>query len=190
VDTAGIGAAAPDPVEALGIERSRAALAQADLALLVIEASRPPNDADRAIAALVGNRPAIVVLNKIDLVAGLPAGHLGTDGRSCLLDAPSVCLSTLTGEGMDLLEDAIVEPILSGRVTPSAPVVTNPRHKEALSRALEHVQAARQAHGAGLVADLVAIDLAAAVHALGEITGQTASDDLVSAIFGSFCVGK
>jgi tRNA modification GTPase len=190
VDTAGIGALAQNAIEELGVERSRTALAQADLALLVVDASHPPAEADREIAVLVGSQLAIVVLNKIDLVANLPAGHLGAGGRSCLLDAPAVALSALTGEGMDRLEAAIVEPVLSGLVTPSAPVVTNPRHKEALSRALDHVVAALQAHGAGLAADLLAIDLAAAVHALGEITGQTASEDLVSAIFGSFCVGK
>jgi len=190
VDTAGIGTLAQNPIEALGIERSRAALAQADLALLVVDASRPPADADRAIAALIGARPAIVVLNKIDLVTGLPSSHLGADGRSCLLDAPAVALSALTGEGLDRLEEAIVEPVLSGQVTASAPVVTNPRHKEALSQALDHVEAARQACRAGLAVDLLAIDLAAAVNALGEITGQTASQDLVSTIFSNFCVGK
>jgi tRNA modification GTPase len=190
VDTAGIGALAQNPIEALGIERSRAALAQADLALLVVDASPPPADGDRAIAALIGARPAIVVLNKIDMVIGPPAGHLGADGRSCLLDAPAVALSALTGEGLDRLEEAIVDTVLSGQVTASAPVVTNPRHKEALSRALDHVEAAHQAYRAGLTADLLAIDLAAAVNALGEITGQSATEDLLSTIFSSFCVGK
>jgi tRNA modification GTPase len=190
VDTAGIGARAQDPIEALGIERSRAALAQADLALLVVDASRPPAYPDRALAALVGNRPAIVVLNKIDLVSALPEGHVRADGRSCLLDAPAVPLSALTGKGLDGLEAAIVAPVLSGQVAPSAPAVTHPRHQEVLSRALDHVRAAQQANCAGLAADLVAIDLSAAVHALGEITGQTASDELVSTIFGAFCVGK
>ena len=71
-----------------------------------------------------------------------------------------------------------------------APMVTSPRHKEALTRALEHVQAAHASHQADLVADLVAIDLMAAINALGEITGQTASDDLLETIFGTFCIGK
>jgi len=189
VDTAGIGSP-QNRIEALGVERSHAALAQADLALLVLDASQPPVEADRAIAALIGDEPALVVLNKIDLVTGCPEGHLTADGHSCLLSAPIVTLSALTGEGMERLEHAIVEAVLSGQVTASAPVVTNPRHKEALGRALGHVEAARQGLRAGLSADLQAIDLAAAVRALGEITGQTASEDLVSTIFARFCVGK
>jgi tRNA modification GTPase len=68
--------------------------------------------------------------------------------------------------------------------------VNNPRHKEALDRALSHAAAAREAWQAKVEADLVTIDLAAAISALGEITGQTASEDLVETIFGTFCVGK
>ncbi|MFN2167827.1 MAG: tRNA uridine-5-carboxymethylaminomethyl(34) synthesis GTPase MnmE, partial [Anaerolineae bacterium] len=81
--------------------------------------------------------------------------------------------------------------VFSGRVAASeAPLVTSPRHKEALRRALDHVDAARTAHRAGVEVDLLAIDLTAAVQALGEITGQTASEDLVETIFANFCVGK
>jgi tRNA modification GTPase len=68
--------------------------------------------------------------------------------------------------------------------------VTSPRHQEALQRALDHANAALTAHRAGITADLVAIDLTAAINALGEITGQTASDGLVETIFSNFCVGK
>jgi tRNA modification GTPase len=71
-----------------------------------------------------------------------------------------------------------------------APVVTSPRHKEALNRALDHVNAARAAHDSGISTDLIAIDVTAAVNALGEITGQTAGEDLIETIFGNFCVGK
>jgi len=89
------------------------------------------------------------------------------------------------------LEEAIVEAVFSGQVVASAaPLVTNPRHKEALTRALEAVEAAATAHRSGVPEDLTAIDLTAAVNALGEITGQTASDNLVDTIFGAFCVGK
>jgi len=174
VDTAGIAAGTRDPIERLGIERSRAALEQADLALLVLDASQPPGSADRDIAALLNGKPAIVVLNKIDLPGGERREAAG------VLAAPLVPVSALTGAGLDDLEAAMVEAVFSGQVTASgAPLVTSQRHKEALCRALGHVEAA-----------LVAIDVAAAVHALGEITGQTASDELVETIFASFCIGK
>jgi tRNA modification GTPase len=185
VDTAGITQKTEDPIERLGIERSRAALAQADLALLVVDTSQPLNDADRAIAALIESRPSIVVANKIDL---LESRH---HAPCPWLDALSIPVSAVTGEGLAALEEAIVETVFSGQVRASeAPAVTSPRHKEALNRALDHVEAAYAARQIGQLADLVAIDLVAAVNALGEITGQTASEDLVETIFGSFCVGK
>ena len=240
IDTAGI-ASPQNEVEALGIERSRAALVQAGLALLVLEAGRPPDEADFAIARLIGTTPAIVVLNKVDLVDGLREGPAQSQAasplcprnchpersegslvaqdemlpcgrhdpsadldmalwpleasliagvRSYLNNAPIVAVSALTGFGMESLEHTLVEAVLSGQVTGIAPAVTNPRHKEALGRALHHVQAAQQGHRGGLGAELIAIDLSAAVHALGEITGQTAGTDLLSAIFSSFCLGK
>ncbi len=191
VDTAGIAAQPVDPIERLGIERSRAALAQADLALLVVDAAQPLTDADRAIAALVGDRPALVVLNKMDLLDHAPKPPSRIEQIFDTRRWPLVPVSALTGEGMERLEEAIVEAIFSGQVTASEmPLVTNPRHKEALNRALDHVKAAQAAVQSGLSADLVAIDVAAAVHTLGEITGQTASDDLIETIFSHFCVGK
>ena len=185
VDTAGIADKTEDPIERLGIERSRDALAQADLALLVDDASQPLTEADRAIAALVREKAAIVVLNKIDLLDAAPSDE------HILLDAVSVPVSALTGQGLERLEEAIVEAVFSGQVeSAQAPVVTSPRHKEALNRALDHVLAAHSAHQADQLPDLVAIDLAAAISALGEITGQTASEDLVETIFAKFCIGK
>jgi tRNA modification GTPase len=191
VDTAGIAATTRDPIERIGIERSRAALDRADLALLVVDASQPPLAADRDIAALVNGKPVIVVLNKIDLLGGVQPGDAGEPVAPLVLEAPSVQISAQTGQGLDSLEAAIVEAVFSGQVTAGeTPMVTSQRHKEALCRALDHVEAAHAAHGEGQWPDLVAIDVGAAVHALGEITGQTASEELVDTIFASFCIGK
>jgi len=127
-----------------------------------------------------------VALNKIDLVGPGEARDLGS-----VLTAPAVPISALTGQGIDALEGAILETVLSGQVTASdLPVVSNPRHKERLSQALDHVEAALAAARSGLTADLVAIDLTAAVYVLGQVTGQTASDDLLESIFSRFCIGK
>jgi len=187
VDTAGI-AEPGDPIERLGVERSRAALAQADLALVVLDASEPPSEADLVIAALVGERPAIGVLNKIDLLpGGTPPAELRPPGNGW----PVVSVSALSGAGIDALEAAIVASVLSGQVGASdVPLVSNPRHQAALSRALGQVRAAQATCQAGLPADLVAVDLAAAVHTLGEITGQTAGEELLDMIFSTFCIGK
>lgn len=186
VDTAGIVAETEDVLERLSIERSRRALAQADLALLVVDGSEPLGEADCEIARLVGDRTAILVINKIDLPQAL-------DSKSpdFLSGAPSVRISALTGEGLEELEQAIVETVFSGRVLASdALLVSNPRHKDALQRALDHLMAADEAHRRDMPADFIAIDLTAAISALGEITGETVTEDLLEAIFSNFCVGK
>jgi len=184
VDTAGITADAEDVVERLGVERSRAALAQADLALLVVDGSEPLTPADHDIAALLEDKPGLLVINKCDLPVVI-------DVDGFLPNLPRVRISALTGEGLDTLESAIVESVFSGQVLASdALLVSNPRHKDALQRAYDHVLAARQTHAHGLPADFVAIDLTAAINALGEITGETLHEDLLETIFSNFCIGK
>ncbi len=187
VDTAGIRAHPQDEVERLGVERSRAALRQADLALLVVDGSSPLEAADYEIAALIGTQPSVVVVNKCDLPASVGANA----AMSLLPSAPHVRISALTGEGIEDLEAVILEKVLGGQVSTSdMPLVSNARHKAALSRAREHVLAAIQGYRNGLSADLVAIDVREAVDALGEITGETATADLLEMIFSQFCIGK
>jgi len=184
VDTAGIVDETEDFIERLGIERSRRALAQADLALLVVDGSEPLTEADHRIAELVADKTAILVINKIDL----PRAAADLD---ILPDAPRVEISALTGEGLEKLEETIVEVVFSGQVLASdAPLVSNPRHKSILKRALDHVVSAQEAHARGMPADFVAIDLTSAANALGEITGETVTEDLLEVIFSEFCVGK
>jgi tRNA modification GTPase len=184
VDTAGIRAETGDEVERIGVERSRAALERADLALLVIDGSQPLTDADWDIAALIGGKPALVVANKCDL----PQLELAT---GLLPSVPRLRVSALTGEGIEALEEAVVELVFGGAVTTAdTPLVSNPRHQASLKRALDHVQAAEGGHLGGLSSDLVAIDVREAVDALGEITGETVSEDLLEAIFSNFCIGK
>jgi tRNA modification GTPase len=183
VDTAGI-AKSEDLVERLGIERSREALKRADLALMTVDVSEPLQEADIQIAELIGPKPAILVANKIDLpqLAVLD---------SLLPRVNRVRVSALTGEGLEELEEAMVEAVFSGKVMASdVPLIANPRHKQALHEALEHVQAALEASQSDTPTDLIAIDVSAAVNALGEITGETATEDLLQIIFSEFCVGK
>jgi tRNA modification GTPase len=183
VDTAGI-TESTDLVEALGVERSRHALQQADLVLAVIDGSEPLQPEDLAIAGSLGNRSVILVVNKADLPAV-------ADEHALLPNARHVRVSALTGAGLPLLEEAIVQAIFSGQVQSSdLPVVSNPRHCASLQHALERVVTAESAVQTNGEADLLAIDLTAAVSALGEITGETVGEDVLEAIFSSFCVGK
>ncbi len=226
IDTAGI-AETEDPVERLGVARSRAALSGADLALFVRDATRPPDPAEEEIAALCAGKPTIVVLNKIDLLGeGAGARSQAPDGqtvrqsasgkrRSTIGDheparsqesgarsegarerllniqhAALVPVSARTGEGLDALADAIAAALLGGAPAGEARMVTNPRHREALARAAGHLGDAIAAAEGGAPADLLAIDLTAALGALGEITGEGLQDDLLHAIFSRFCIGK
>jgi tRNA modification GTPase len=184
VDTAGIRAETEDEVERIGVERSRAALERADLALLVVDGSQPLTEADWDIAALIGRKPGLVVANKSDL----PQLELASD---LLPSAPRRRVSALTGEGIEALEEAVVELVFGGTVTAAdTPLVSNPRHQASLKRALDHVRAAEGGQLGGLSPDLVSIDVREAVDALGEITGETVSEDLLEAIFSNFCIGK
>lgn len=183
VDTAGI-AESEDLVEKLGIERSRQALSRADLALMVVDVSEPLQKSDGEIAGLIGNKPAILVINKVDLPAVAVVDDL-------LPGVKRIRVSALREEGLADLEEAIVEAVFSGQVIASdAPLVNNPRHKEALQAALDHIRAAEEADQRKMPADFIAIDLTAAVNVLGEITGEAATEDLLEIIFSEFCVGK
>jgi tRNA modification GTPase len=184
VDTAGIRSDTRDLAEDLGVERSRRALEQADLALLVIDGNFPVDESDRQIAALIGKRPAIVVVNKSDL--GLADGAV-----DLMPDLPHVELSALAGSGIEALERAIEASVFEGRAVASdMTLVSSSRHRDVLARAFEHVEAARNARSSGMPLDFVSIGLRSAVNALGEITGETVSETLLQTIFGRFCIGK
>ncbi len=185
VDTAGI-TETDDPVEKIGVGRSRAALAGADLAVFVIDASVPTSDADRMIAALTNGKPALLVLNKADL---MPSSHTFNDLRAEPFDA-IIATSAHTGAGIDALTQAVARILLGGAGIAGAHMVTNPRHQEALGRTIGHVRDALAGQEGGILTDLLAIDLTAALTTIGEITGETVGEDLLNAIFSRFCIGK
>ncbi len=192
VDTAGIRQAEGE-VEQLGVARSRAALQRADLVLLVLDGSQALSQEDREIADLTGDKPGLVLVNKNDLpAAGQEAAARGVPTAGDILPhAPHLKISALAGTGIDELENAIQELVLGGRVIAAdTPLVTNPRHQALLQQALSQVRSAMDNYRAGQGPDLLAIDVREAVDALGEITGETASEDLLEAIFSQFCVGK
>jgi tRNA modification GTPase len=189
VDTAGIHAS-DDPVEQIGVERSRAALAGADLALLVLDATEPLSEGDRTIAALTLEKPTILVWNKVDQGLAEAQTTSPLDGHPRLL--ATVRASARTGAGVQGLAQAIAGALLGG-APPAAGeqrLVSSPRHRDALRRAEEHLQAAHAGWHAGHPTDLIGGDLRAALNALGEITGETVGDDLLDVIFSRFCIGK
>ncbi len=189
VDTAGI-TETVDPVERLGVERSRQAVSSADLILLVVDGSEPLTAHDWAIAELTQGRPTVVVVNKADLPA--PADWQSHQEPEALLAGrQQVRVSALTGAGLDALEEAVLATVLTDRVQPDEmPLISRPQHVDALRRAREHIAAGLEARRAGWPDDCVAIDVREAAAALGEVTGESVTDDLVAHVFGDFCVGK
>lgn len=177
-DTAGLRESA-DVVEGEGIRRARAELARADLVMQVVEGMATVVNA----TLLDGAPPAakrIVVVNKIDLEGAPPS-------RSERGGIPFIALSARTGEGLDMLRAALREAVLGGERGGEFSART--RHVLALERAAASLQNARAAL-ATATPELVAEDLLAAQHALGEIVGTFTSEDLLGAIFSTFCIGK
>lgn len=191
-DTAGITETA-DVVEQIGVERSRGAVARADLALLVLDATRPITDDERAIAALAADKPLLAVLNKTDLLDAAPApaallAQIAPDVP--LRPAQIVATSARTGAGIDTLASEVAALLLGQPPGDDSRLVTNPRHRDALGRALAACREALAGCEGGMSPDLLAVDLTAAISALGEITGESLGDDLLAAIFSRFCIGK
>jgi tRNA modification GTPase len=183
VDTAGL-RASDDPVERLGVDRSRAALKHARLALLVLDGSQPLTQEDEAtIAAAQTARALICVVNKSDLPPALDLDALG--GRF-----PRLCpVSAATGAGLEELERRIAACFPQGG-DEAGSLLTNARQMEAAARARSSVAAALEALTLGVTPDALLTDAEQALSALGELTGRTVREDITERIFSRFCVGK
>lgn len=183
VDTAGL-RPTDDPVERIGIERTWAAVEEADAVLAVVDDRRGIEEADRAILERIPARlPRVVVHNKIDLT-GAAAGE--REERTGFF---RIGLSAKTGEGVDRLCERIKS--LAGYEPRAEGVfMARRRHLAALDEALAALDAAKRGGDEGAGSELVAEDLRLAQRALGEITGEFTADDLLGRIFASFCIGK
>ena len=180
IDTAGLRDTA-DPVENAGIARTRDTLARADLALHLVDASRPPPaDTDASVSRAAAE---ILVLNKTDL--GTDPAWADEEHRA------AVRVSCRTGEGLDALADAVYERVTGGQLAwnPSAAAI-NARHQRCLARARESLLAARAALAVAVSPEFVALDLRAALDAVGEVVGGVDTEEILGKIFSTFCIGK
>lgn len=183
-DTAGI-RDTDDPVEQLGVERTRTALRQAHLVLVVVDCAAGLLPEDREwIAELPATASRIGVANKIDLNPAFPLAELA----EALGGAPVVAVSAEQGTGLPALEAEIARQ--AGALDAGEDLLVNARQAEAIRRAAAHLREALEALAQGVGVELVSIDLRAAWMALGEVTGETADDQLLDQIFGRFCIGK
>ncbi len=184
VDTAGIHDTA-DLVESLGIKRSKDSFNRADLVLLVIDASDELCADDRELLEMCRERNALVVLNKQDLEQKLSE----EDIRGLCPECRIVSCSVLSGAGLSALEDAI-ESIAGGNIRREDLLLSNARHIRLVQQASDELKEAIAMAEAGQALDFIEVNVHAAFDLLGEITGDTAGDELINEIFSRFCLGK
>ena len=185
VDTAGLREAAEE-VEQLGIQRSREALADAALVVVVLEATQPLNDEERRLLAAIEGRPAVVAVNKSDLIANLPAS--GRPLPNCA-GLPALATSALTGEGIPALRERILA-LATGGAAAEPGMLTSLRHQQAIAATLAALADAVQANAESIPHEMILLDLYRALGVLDSLTGQTTPDDILNLIFSTFCIGK
>ena len=181
IDTAGIRETA-DAVEAIGVERSKKAVEEADLVLFVCDGSCPLTAEDEAIIDLCsGHENAVALINKSDLGSRIMPGDLP------FMYVIPVCAKT--GEGLEQLAD-VADTLFEGSAPCDGSVLTNARQYDAIRRAYEAMLSALQGLKLGLTPDAVLMDVETAMEAMGEVTGATVREDITARIFERFCVGK
>ncbi|EFQ50090.1 tRNA modification GTPase TrmE [Lactobacillus iners LEAF 2062A-h1] len=185
IDTAGI-RQTDDIVEKIGVERSKRAITESDLVLLLINSSEELTEEDQKLLELTQDKKRIIILNKADQVAKITKKDIQK-----ITDSPIVTISVLKKQNMTGLEEAIKSLFLQGITDSKSEVmVTNQRQNDLLRKAKQSLIEAIEAINDNMPLDLVQIDLKEAWDSLGEITGDTAPDELITQLFSKFCLGK
>lgn len=183
VDTAGI-RATDDLVEKIGVDRAREMVDGADLIIAVFDMSEPLNHEDQEILELIRGRRSIVLLNKTDL-------DRKWTGDQLKVDSPMIEASMLKGQGLKLLEDSIKELFYSGDIKLENDImINNARHKAQLLKAGKNIEDALEGIALNMPPDCLEVDLKNCWDNLGEISGDTVSEDILDKIFSDFCIGK
>ncbi|MGT2926354.1 tRNA uridine-5-carboxymethylaminomethyl(34) synthesis GTPase MnmE [Streptococcus cuniculipharyngis] len=182
IDTAGI-RETDDIVEQIGVERSRKALKEADLVLLVLNSSEPLTEQDRELLTLSQDSNRIILLNKTDLPEKIERDQLPADVLN---------ISVLANQNIHLIEEKINQLFFdnAGIVEQDATYLSNARHISLIEQAVESLQAVNQGLEMGMPVDLLQIDLTRTWEILGQITGDAAPDELITQLFSQFCLGK
>jgi tRNA modification GTPase len=185
VDTAGMREAS-DEAEQIGIRKTREALAEADMVLLVLDATVAPEQEELELLATLARRKALVVVNKTDLGNPGPAMEEALGG----LGLPVVHTSALSGEGVDQLKQEMLAMVGDKTVETEGGMLTSLRQYESVNGTLEGLAAASTAAEQNIPHEMVLLDLYNALRHLDSLTGETTSDDILHLIFSTFCIGK
>ncbi|MGC1783438.1 MAG: tRNA uridine-5-carboxymethylaminomethyl(34) synthesis GTPase MnmE [Acidobacteriaceae bacterium] len=187
IDTAGL-RSSQDEAERMGIQKSREALADADVVLLVLDATADALTSDEAaLLQQTRDRRVIVVVNKIDLPPGRACGEKQQSFEG--LAAP-IGTSALTGEGVSALQAAILQTMRGAGNESEAGLMTNLRQQQGVTETLHALQAAEAAVRGNVPHEMLLLDLYAALRSLDALTGATTADDILNLIFSTFCIGK
>ncbi len=189
VDTAGLRETSEE-AETIGVRKSREVLADADLVLVVLDASVPMRGDERELIASLAGRHVLVAANKCDLPMDGAEEEGILEGPETAPAAGLVRTSALTGEGVQALRDALAEMIRNPAGERESGILTSLRHFEAVSGALEALDAARQAIAEKIPHEMLLLHLYAALRQLDSLTGETTTEDVLNRIFSSFCIGK
>lgn len=186
MDTAGL-RPAQDVIEEEGVRRTRERLAQADLAIWVVDGAAPLSPEDLDILPQVRDKKTVVAINKNDLPQRISIKDL----QSQIPDAPLISISALNGSGIERLKEAICTVVLDGKLESSAEIIlSNLRHKRALEVSREALSQASEGFERNLSPEFIVLDLQRALEALGEIVGESTSEEILDRIFNQFCIGK
>lgn len=186
VDTAGIRETS-DEVERLGIERSKAAFNEADFIIFIMDGSSAISDEDREIASYLDGRDSVVLINKNDL----ERGFTNDDVRELVNDPVIIETSLINNEGIEEIENHIEELVYGGELSQhDSTMVNNVRHIELLKQSRDSLRDAMEMTLAREALDFIEVDVRNAYDLLGEITGETVSDDIINEVFARFCLGK
>ena len=186
IDTAGI-RSTDDVIEKIGVDRAWEYAKNADLIIYVVDASRNLDENDEKIIRMIGEKNAIILLNKSDLDTVITADQM----RKRTGDIPVISVSAKEEQGISELETMVKDMFLKGDISFNDQIyITNIRQKNALSEALESMKKVIQSIDDGMPEDFYSIDLMDAYDSLGSITGESVGEDLINEIFSKFCMGK
>jgi tRNA modification GTPase len=185
VDTAGL-RQPKGVIEKEGIRRSHSELADAHVVLFVLDSARGWTTGDRNIWKRLAGRRVVVIWNKMDLLKESVEGS----EIAALRGFPVCRISATTGQGMEKLRQILIQCALPDELSDEDLLISNARHRDCLDRTADSIKAAVDALARGLSEEFALADLATALSALGEITGETAIEDILHRIFSQFCIGK
>ena len=180
IDTAGLRETS-DTVESIGVERSRRAMADADLVVVLLDGSEELTAEDKEIFAQIEDLPHIVAVNKNDL----EQSKIKFNGNAKILH-----ISAKTGENLDELQKAIIEPFSAQEIDNAGFLITDARHNDLLLRAKSEIETSLQLMDEKMSEEIILIGLHNALRYLGQITGETTTEDMLTRIFSTFCIGK